>query len=72
MALKERDDVADLAERVENHLDWVVKTISRMRRDDIDESYLTDEERLMVVALQLKLRVAMPFARKLAASLSQS
>jgi hypothetical protein len=34
MALKERDDVADLAERVENHLDWVVKTV-RMRRDDM-------------------------------------
>lgn len=68
---KEVDNVEVRAAKVEKHLDWVITTISDMRRRDIDDQVLSDDERLLIIAMQFKLRAVLPMARKLSASLSK-
>jgi hypothetical protein len=67
--VKEVYDVAEIARKVEKHLDWTMDTITRMRRRDVDDEYLTEDERMYLVLIQLRMRVMLPLVRKLADSL---
>lgn len=65
----DKEDAHDVAAKIEKHLDWVMRTANELRRRDIDDQFLTDDERTELIVLQLKLRQGVPSARKLAASL---